>query len=430
MDRSKLQQIMKFKIQSDFLNKIISVFSTKVLLLVVGMVASVLSARLLGPEGRGVYGVATAVCGIGVQFGNLGMHSANTFYLAKDKERLPATIGNSLALSGVVGIISMLAYLFFSIFPKYAPVSGIVLFLCLIFIPFQLYLLLQQNLFIALGKISKYNKLEIMSGTFYPILLVIIALFGIVTPQSVFVISILGCVLVIMIGFTWIKAMVSDRISLDIQYFKHTLTFGLKNYIACLLAYLVLRADILMLNYFLDSEQTGLYSIAVSLADMVNMLSVTVGMLLFPKAASMSSDQERHKFIKKVITYMFFVMLLLILVAMMLSKYVILLLYGSEYAPAIKVFNILMPGILCLSISSLLSNYFTSKNMITITIITTFIAFVVNVIANLLLIPRYGINGSAIASAISYFMMLCIMLITLFIDGKKVHLMEENYDKK
>jgi O-antigen/teichoic acid export membrane protein len=422
MGSSKLLKIMRAKIHSDFLSKLISVFSTKVLLLVVGMAASILSARLLGPEGRGVFGVAIAVCGIGVQFGNLGVHSANTYYLAKDNARLPVTIGNSLALTGVVGITSMFVYLFFIIFPQFAPVNGIALFLALILIPFQLYLMLQQNLFIALGKISQYNSLEIMSGTFYPILFVILALFGVVTPQSALAASLIGCALVVTIGFIWIKSLINDKISLSVLYFKQNLPFGLKTYIACLFSYLVLRADILMLNYFLGNAQTGLYSIAVSLADMVSILATTTGMLLFPTAAAISSDLERYKFIKRVITYLFLAMLLMIIIAVLISKYAILLLYGLEYAPSIKVFNILMPGILCLSISSLLSNYFASKNMLIINMITPIIALVINILANLILIPRYGINGAAIASSISYFLMFCIMFITFKLDGNKVRL--------
>lgn len=127
MGRSKLWITIKSKINSGFLNKIVSVFSTKVILLAVGMIASILSARLLGPEGRGVFGIATTICGIGVQFGNLGMHAANTFYLAKNNEKLNVIIGNSLTLAGIVGIISMLVYFLFLLFPHLAPVNGIAL---------------------------------------------------------------------------------------------------------------------------------------------------------------------------------------------------------------------------------------------------------------------------------------------------------------
>lgn len=418
---------MKLLTHSDFLNKIISVFSTKVLLLIVGMAASVLSARLLGPEGRGIFGVATAICGIGVQFGNLGMHSAHTYYLAKDNEKLNVTIGNSLALSGIVGIISMLIYVFFLLFPELAPINGSALFLGLIFIPLQLYLLLQQNFFIALGEISKYNRLEIMSGIFYPVLLFLLALFGAITPKNALVVSIIACAIVIIIGFHWIKSMTNKRIKVSLQYFRRVLPFGFKTYIACLFSYLVLRADILILNYFLNNTQTGLYTNAVSLADMVNMLSVTVGMLLFPKSAALPSDEERYKLIKKVITVMFLALIILIFIAILISKYIILFLYGIEYAPSITVFNILMPGILCLSISSLLSNYFASKNMLQINIVTPLFAFIVNILANFLLIPAHGINGSAIASVISYFLMLCIMFISFVIDGKKIRMKGANH---
>src|SRR3989442_8842856 len=82
---------------SDFAWKVGETFATRVFLIGAGVVASVMVARALGPEGRGLYAVAGALAGVGVQFGNLGLHSANTYFAARDRGLLPRLAGNSLA---------------------------------------------------------------------------------------------------------------------------------------------------------------------------------------------------------------------------------------------------------------------------------------------------------------------------------------------
>src|SRR3972149_6606561 len=92
----------------------------------VRLVTSVLVARILGPEGRGLYAVAMAVGAIGVQFGNLGLHASNTYYVARERSLLPALIGNTLLVSFVVGGSgSVLAWIVFSLRPELAPVPGL-----------------------------------------------------------------------------------------------------------------------------------------------------------------------------------------------------------------------------------------------------------------------------------------------------------------
>ena len=88
---------------SDFLHKVIETYATQISLIAIGLVTTVAVARALGPEGRGLYAVATAVGALGVQFGNFGLPASNTYYLSRDRALLPSLVGNSLLVSAVVG---------------------------------------------------------------------------------------------------------------------------------------------------------------------------------------------------------------------------------------------------------------------------------------------------------------------------------------
>src|SRR5438552_7100507 len=82
---------------------VVEPYITRLLLIGVGFATTVIVSRTLGPSGRGLFAVAAAVSAIGIQFGNLGLHASNTYYVAKDRELLPVLIGNTLVVSFGIG---------------------------------------------------------------------------------------------------------------------------------------------------------------------------------------------------------------------------------------------------------------------------------------------------------------------------------------
>lgn len=279
------------------------------------------------------------------------------------------------------------------------------------YIPIQLYNMYQQNYFIALDKIKKYSILEMMSGIAYPILLIATAFFQnwFISVNLALVLSILASVLVLGVGVFMLKGELKGKIQIDITLFRNMLPFGLKSYLSCLLSYLVLRADIFMIDFFLNNTENGLYSLAVNLADIVNMIAVSVSMLLFPKLSGMKEEGSKRKFINKTLKYMAIIMLLLVVCATIFSEFAIVLLYGKEYERSIPVFRILMPGIFFWALSSLLFNFFASENMIDINVRASWVGLLVNILANLFFINRLGISGVALASTTSYIVIFMIL---------------------
>src|SRR2546428_11093229 len=70
---------------SDFAWKVGETFATRVFLIGVGGVASVMVARGLGPEGRGLYAGGRALAGLGGPVGDPGLPSPHTYFAAGNK---------------------------------------------------------------------------------------------------------------------------------------------------------------------------------------------------------------------------------------------------------------------------------------------------------------------------------------------------------
>jgi O-antigen/teichoic acid export membrane protein len=406
---------------SDFVGKLAETFATRILLIVLGMVSTVIIARILGPEGRGLYAVATAVGAIGVQFGNLGLHASNTYYVARDRKLLPALVGNTLVAGfGFGGLGALLLGVIFTLWPKLAPVHGFLLILALAWIPFGLAYLLFQNLLLGIHEVRDYNKIELFTKVFCVALIVLIIFLNFVSVITVLFATFITVILCFLWSFQRLRHHFQQPPSPSWALFKRNIRYGLKAYVAALFAFLVFRTNILMIQFMLGAEQSGYYSIASSIADMIVVIPVVVGTILFPRLSAMSNTREKWLFTKKVSVIIGFLMLSVVGVAALLASPVIRLLFGEAFMPAVPACVWLMPGIVILSINTCYMNFFGAIGMPMVVIYSPILGFVINILLNLLLIPSWGIAGASIAAVVAY----CVMFLASLIY---IHIFNQGY---
>jgi O-antigen/teichoic acid export membrane protein len=78
------------------------------------------------------------------------------------------------------------------------------------------------------------------------------------------------------------------------------------------------------------------------------------------------------------------------------------ILYGTAFAGSIIILQIYVWANVGIALNSLVFNYLITENYRKIILFVSFIPMVINIILNLVWIPKYGIAGSAFATAISY----------------------------
>ncbi len=225
-------------ISSDFILKVIETFSTRIFLIGIGLVANVMVARILGPEGRGYYAIAVAIGAIGIQFGNMGLHASNTYYVSRDRKILPELVSNSIFVSFIFGGLgACLSWVVFYLWPDFAPLHGLLLILSLLWIPLALSYLLLQNLLLGLQNVRTYNKNELLNQILTVSFIVLVILFKVVTVETVFSAGLIALV----ISFLWVIRTLKkyiDRFSKpSIVLFKNNIRYGLKAYLSAFFAF-------------------------------------------------------------------------------------------------------------------------------------------------------------------------------------------------
>lgn len=380
--------------------------ATRLVLVAVGLAASVLVARSLGPEGRGLQAAIATITALGVQFGNLGLHASNTYYVAKQRDLLPTLVGNSLLVSfGMATTVLLAVWGLSALWPGIFPLSGPFLALALAGIPLGLGFLLLENLLIGIQEIRAYNKVELGTRLLYVGALGSIAMSRHVSVELVailgLVVSAVSCVWVLFRLRPYVHASMKPALGVLTGH----LHYGFRAYVAAFFAYTVIRVDILMCTYLLDAEPTGQYSIAVSMADLVYMLPVIAGTIAFPRLVETADPAERWAKARSITKWVALVMILVAVVAALLARPLVLLLFGRAFLPAVSAFLWLLPGIVLLGVNTILMNYFAAEGMPPIAIWSPGLASAANLALNFALLPALGIIGASIASTVAYGLM-------------------------
>jgi len=399
LDISFVKQTMA----SDVFRKAAETLAAKGLLIAIGLLTSVVVARILGPEGRGFYAVATAVAAFGIQFGNAGLHASNSYHVAKDRSLLGPLLGNTMAASlAFGGGISVLSLAVFQFRPDLAPLPKGLLILSLAWIPFGLAFMLLQNLMIGIQDIRAYNIVEVMNRVLSIAFVAILIAAGAVTAESVYVAGFIALLASIFWIFRRLRRAIAHPPVLSLPMFLGNLRYGLKAYLAALFAFMVLRIDLLMVKYIRGADEAGYYSIAVSMVDLIYLIPATIGTIVFPKLSAMGTDAEKWEYARKMSLYLGVVLAVVVAVAIPLAPILISLLYGKAFLPAAPSFAILGVGVVFYGLNNLYSNCLAAMSFPWFAVWIWVAMAALNVLLNMYLIPRMGIVGASLSSLVCY----------------------------
>jgi O-antigen/teichoic acid export membrane protein len=163
------------------------------------------------------------------------------------------------------------------------------------------------------------------------------------------------------------------------------------------------RVDSVLLERILPegigARQAGIYASAFRLLDALVMVPYLFSVLLLPMFARMLKLREDFKEIIRIAFPLLLVFsFVAVSVSISYSEEIMQLLYREHAEASARVFRFLMPGLIAFSVSYVFSTLLTANgNLRTLNIIAGS-AMALNIILNIMLIPRYQAAGSAFAS--------------------------------
>jgi len=390
-------------------------FGTRIGIVLVNIPTSILVARILGTEGQGSYASAIVFPTLFAFIGLLGIDAAHTYLLSGKRAPLAQINAQSLRLVVVLSLtITPLYFVFVRLYQgAQAPELASVLSLAAGVVPLLLAKYLAVALLLGLQRIKWFNIANAVQAA---------ALLGLMCLNFfVFDGGVRGAVLAYMlseISLTAITIVIARREAAGRPLletpapglFKRSLVYALQGHVGNVLIQFTYRFDMFLVLSMVGLAGQGLYSVAVVLAEKLSHIPQSVQVVLFPKLSSLPTE-EANRLTPRVLRSSLFLTALAGVALLIVSRPLFLLFYGTEYLPGVRALQILVPGIVALSIAKILAGDFSSRDRRIYHTIGAATGFAVNLALCLVWIPRTGIEGAAWASTIAYTVQSVVMLV-------------------
>jgi O-antigen/teichoic acid export membrane protein len=380
---------------------------------------SILLARILGPNARGIFGILNYSVEFFTILFCLNLSRTAGYFgtrFQKNDADLVSFLVKQIFISSLLSFAFLLiGYIFFNgrffIFPygvfaeTFFVYIALTIVLRLIYMPFAEY-------YKAKGKVQWVNNIFLLHSVF---LCLSYAFYHLCykLQNSISYLFVIGITSFLAIGLALVflyQLFYRDGFSFNLKsnnspYLKYAST----GYFEKIFNYLHDRSDYFMLLYFATSPYyIGIYLLVLGIFNTFQKIIIEIGSIFFIHLNKERKAEFSVQFYSKfLIITLFFVTLMLYFFA----KKIVLSLYGIDFIESYPVLVLMLPAIFFFGLKELFSLYFASIDKQNINLTISLILFICSIILYAFFIPQRGVYGAAIAYSITQGLTVIIYLI-------------------
>jgi O-antigen/teichoic acid export membrane protein len=378
-------------------------FGTQLGIAVVSFAGALITAHVLGPAGRGELTFLVTVSMLSATIGLLGVDDANVNFAGREPATRRALASNSVVLSLLLGclviaILTVLIALVPSIGGESAPwlrwlaIAAVPMLILKIYLKF----ILQADFHFRMA-----NTAWLLPPLANLVVNVAMALMGVLTVASAFVSWTVthAVATALLVAFVARRSTGFGRPSAALA--RRTLRFGVRSHPGRVMMAGNYRLDQWFVGAIAGSRELGLYSIAVSLSEILFYLPTALTISQRPylvRAGKREAGQRAARVFRASL-------ILTAASAAGLAAAAPLLvpaLFGAEFGGSVGAVQILAAGSVGVLALKLLGNALTAQGRPGLATAGAAVGFVAMVALDALLIPAHGGDGAALASTASY----------------------------
>jgi O-antigen/teichoic acid export membrane protein len=361
-------------------------------------------ARYLGPSNYGLFNYVTSFVGIFGCLSSFGIDSIVSREIIKDHSKKDELISTGFYIKIIGGVIAILSVFVVSIFStKDLFTLGLIWIFSLNFIPQAFNIL--ETYFQSQILSKKVVTAQIVSNIISTILKIVVVLFnkGIFWLSLVYIIETSIYALLLLISFKKFGHHIS-KWKFNINIAKSILKDSWPLMLSTVAVGIYLKIDQVMIKNMLGNEQAGIYAVAAKLSELWFFIPTIICTSLSPsiiKSLVVGKELFENR-MKRLYFIMFWISFSIASVISILSYPIIKILFGIQYLGAVTTLQFYSWANISVFLGIAVGQYLLAYNLSKIAFYITLIGAASNVILNLILIPKIGIVGAAVATLISY----------------------------
>lgn len=366
---------------------------------VLQFIVGIICARYLGPSNYGIINYASSVVSFAVPIMKLGFDATLVRELIDNPEKEGEILGTSLTLNFISSLISMIGvFAFVSVANAGEKITIIV---CALYSLMLLFVVLEMTQYWFQYKLfSKYSSIVMLISYFC---VSVYKIFLLMTEKSVYWFAVSHSIEYGIVGFLLLFIyfkLGGQKFCFSKDTAKKLLNRSKYYIVASLLVMVFQNVGVIMLSNLSGHEETGFYTSAMTSATVLQFAYLAIvdsyrPLILTAKKEEKDSYEKNISGLYSIITYLTLAQSLGFTI---FAKLIIYVLYGSEFLPAVPVLRILV-WFNAFSFMGLIRNiWLLAEDKQKYLWKINLFGVVVNVIANVILIPHFGACGAAIAA--------------------------------
>jgi O-antigen/teichoic acid export membrane protein len=403
MDRRNTET---FVIMRRLWKEIVYSSAAKIYSLVLAIGSLILTARWLGPAGRGHVVAVTTWVGLfstvgGLSLGQIALHRATT---RRHQEWLASTLGSLLTITGAISLLSwsLAAALFLlSHGMVFDGISPGLLTIGFVTLPFMIWEQYGSSLLTALDKLRIYNNAQMFGRTVGFVLVIVFIRWLRLGVTGVLISMFVAQLSVSCAGLRHMFCQVTERVRPDLCTIGELVNGGVKLHLNAIGSFLYMSTDILLISRYRGPTETGHYQMAVQMGSVLLMIPQAASMVIFGRIVQQGPDEAwPHQ--RKILLWLTFAVAGIAAVSAMLAPWMIPFVVGNAFSRSVGVFQLMLIGLVGMTFTTMMGPQWFGRGLFLQAAMVTLVCGVLNLIANCVLVPQYGMYGSVWATLGTY----------------------------
>lgn len=373
-----------------------------------------LTARWLGPEGRGMIAAGTTWA---MLFSTIGFLSLGQVALHRAAGRpvaawLPRTFGSLLAIAGCVSIAGWaIAYIMHATTggDVFGDLPATVLIIAFAALPFLVWEQYGSSLLMAVNRLGTYNVAQYVgrtAGVLLLVLLVPVLGWGVAGALVAFLVA---QAIAAGWGVRALHRLSDERVRADRATVRELLAGGVRLHTNAVGTVVFYSAGILVIQYHLGAVETGWYQLALQLMSAVIIIPQAASMVLYQEIAQHGPDGAWGA-TKNVLLATLAAMVGIGAAAAWVAPWLIPLIAGPGFEEAVPVFRVLLIGVIGQTFAVVLAPQWIGRGLFWQISALTVVTGTLNLAATLYTVPRFGMYGAAWTFVATY-------VLSVFVNG-------------
>ena len=384
---------------------------TKFFLIFIKFAITIFTSRFLGAEGRGIFVLVNQIVGIANTFISISCGEGLIYYLNKSQNYKKKIFFITIFLILVFSLISSIILISLNIlFPnEIIDIKYKIIVLALVIPVMTEYFL--YSVLKGFKLFSNYNKISILTRTILFLLICSSILVDGDVTLNCLIFYTIGYFLNLIIYFVYFFKITVKKLYYKSKDLYRVIKYSSKIHLINFITELEYKIDNFIIVFFLDLKAVGIYSIAVTIVQLVFYVTNSINTIVFPYVSSNLKIIKKDEVILDMVKLSFTSTIIILFPLVLAGFYVFPFIFGAEFLESYYIFLILAFGILAESISRVIITWFKGLNKTKELLNISVSCIILNIILNFYLIPILGLKGAAISSVVTYSLRMILILI-------------------